>query len=191
MKKGKYLGIGVALGAALCSTALLTSPVHADSCNWIANTPAQNAPLNSNGTYAVRKGDTLWAIGMHYNTKPWSIAKWNNITDPYTLQIGTILKLNVSDNGNKATLTIKNINSTKNVPLTSNDKWDQNKSFGTQLNFNNNAVKQTQATTNSKTSTTSNTTAKSSSVTQTNNQNNTPQPNNFPANMQGTWYGYN
>ena len=113
MKKGKYLGIGVALGVALCSTALLTSPVHADSCNWIANTPAQIASLNSNGTYAVRKGDTLWAIGMHYNTKPWSIAKWNNITDPYTLQIEIILKLNVSNSGNSDTMTITHGDSTK------------------------------------------------------------------------------
>ena len=204
MKKSQLLGMGVALGAALCSTALLSSSVNADVYNWVANTPSQIAPLNNNGTYTVRKGDTLWAIGMHYNIKPWSIAQWNNITDPYTLQIGTVLKLNVNDNGNKATLTIQNGNTNKKIPLTSNDKWDPKKSFGTQLNSNDKAVQQTQTTTNN-VNNKANTTVKNNSVVQNNTQNkvatslnhqnnnqqNTPQPNNFPANMQGTWYGYN
>ena len=170
MKKSKLLGMGVALGAALCSTALLSSSVNADVYNWVANTPSQIAPLNNNGTYTVRKGDTLWAIGMHYNIKPWSIAQWNNITDPYTLQIGTVLKLNVSDNGNKATLTIQNGNTTKKIPLTNNDKWDQNKSFGTQLNSNDKAVQQTQTTTNN-VNNKANTTVKNNSAVQNNTQN--------------------
>ena len=45
---------------------------------------------------------------MHFNIKP---AVINNITDPY--QIGTILKLNVSNSGNSATMTITHGYSTK------------------------------------------------------------------------------
>lgn len=44
-------------------------------------------------TYTVRKGDTLFLIGLKYNL-PWlKIAELNNLTEPYTLKEGQVLKI--------------------------------------------------------------------------------------------------
>ena len=44
--------------------------------------------LNSDGTYSVRSGDTLYAIAFHYGMDPQDIAKWNDISSPYLIHPG-------------------------------------------------------------------------------------------------------
>ena len=107
----------------------LPASVMAD--NWTANTPSEIAQLNKNGTYTVRQGDTIWAIGMHYNIKPQVIEQMNGINNPYALQIGTILNLHIYDHGKKADLTITNTNGVAvKRKLTNKDKLDKHKAFG-------------------------------------------------------------
>lgn len=107
----------------------LVSNVNADNV-WHAKTPSEIGNLNSDGTYTVREGDTIWAIGMRFNVKPDVIETINKINDPYTLQIGTILKINVEDHGNKAVLSVDNGQETTQATLNNSDKIDKNKSFG-------------------------------------------------------------
>ncbi len=49
--------------------------------------------LNSDGTYDVRKGDTLYAIAFGYGLDAMSIAKWNDISSPYVIYPGQKLRL--------------------------------------------------------------------------------------------------
>ena len=111
----------------------LPASVMAD--NWTANTPSEIAQLNKNGTYTVRQGDTIWAIGMHYNIKPQVIEQMNGINNPYALQIGTILNLHIYDHGKKADLTITNTNGVAvKRKLTNKDKLNKHKPFGESIN---------------------------------------------------------
>lgn len=128
MKKGKFFVNSLILGTLLMSSAS-TSAIMASS--WRANTPSEIAALNKNGTYTVRSGDTVWAIGMRYNIKPSIIEKVNGIDNPYELQIGTVLQLHIYDHGKKAELTVTNTNgvAVKKI-LTAKDKLDKDKSFG-------------------------------------------------------------
>lgn len=43
--------------------------------------------------YIVKKGDTLYAIGLEHGTDYRDIAQWNNIPPPYTISIGQRLRL--------------------------------------------------------------------------------------------------
>lgn len=89
MKKGinKFIGIGL-VGISVLSLAPYT--VNASEV-WHAKTPSEIGALNQDGTYTVREGDTIWAIGVHFNIKPQLIEEVNHVSDPYLLQIGTIL----------------------------------------------------------------------------------------------------
>ena len=87
MKRNNIILNSVVLGTLLVSGMTTTGVMASD---WHANTPSEIAELNKNGTYTVRSGDTVWAIGMHYNIKPSVIEKMNGINNPYELQIGTI-----------------------------------------------------------------------------------------------------
>ncbi|MES2502177.1 MAG: LysM peptidoglycan-binding domain-containing protein, partial [Pseudomonadota bacterium] len=44
-------------------------------------------------TYVVKKGDTLFSIGLEYGFEYKDIAAANNINEPYTIQIGQKLNL--------------------------------------------------------------------------------------------------
>lgn len=45
-------------------------------------------------SYTVKKGDTLFAIGLEYGFDYKDIARWNNIAAPsYTIRVGQVLKL--------------------------------------------------------------------------------------------------
>lgn len=128
MKKSKVFVNSLILGTLLMSGAS-TSAIMASS--WRAHTPSEIAALNKNGTYTVRSGDTVWAIGMHYNIKPSIIEKVNGINNPYELQIGTVLQLHIYDHGKKAELTVTNTNGVAvKKTLTAKDKLDKDKSFG-------------------------------------------------------------
>ncbi len=46
-------------------------------------------------SYTVKKGDTLYSIGLEYGLDYKDIAQWNNIAPPYTIHIGRVLKFNL------------------------------------------------------------------------------------------------
>ncbi len=49
--------------------------------------------LNSDGTYSVRTGDTLYAIAFHYGMDPQELARWNGIAGPYVIHPGQKLRM--------------------------------------------------------------------------------------------------
>jgi lipoprotein NlpD len=49
--------------------------------------------LNSDGTYYVRKGDTLYAIAFSYDVDPMDVAQMNGISSPYIIFPGQKIKL--------------------------------------------------------------------------------------------------
>lgn len=61
--------------------------------------------LNSDGSYYVRKGDTLYAIAFSYGLDPMDVAQMNGISSPYTIYPGQKIKLtapSVSSQGGKS-----------------------------------------------------------------------------------------
>jgi len=60
-----------------------------------AQAPIQpkNRDLTSSSYYTVKKGDTLYAVGYRAGHGYERLAEWNNISPPYTLQVGQKLKL--------------------------------------------------------------------------------------------------
>jgi lipoprotein NlpD len=46
-------------------------------------------------SYIVKKGDTLYSIGLEFGLEYKEIAQWNNIAPPYTINIGRVLKFNL------------------------------------------------------------------------------------------------
>jgi len=48
---------------------------------------------NADGTYRVRRGDTLFAIAFSYGLDQRELAQWNNISEPYTIYPDQVLKL--------------------------------------------------------------------------------------------------
>lgn len=125
MLKNKKILVATTIASSLLVPLITTQSVHAA---WHANTPTMITNLNNNGTYTVKAGDTLWAIGMHYNIKPSVIAQTNNISNPNNLQIGTIIQLS-QVNKNHAILTIKNGNNINQKYLNNNDKINTKQSF--------------------------------------------------------------
>jgi len=55
--------------------------------------------LNSDGSYYVRSGDTLYAIAFAYGVDPMNVAKWNGISSPYTIYPGQKLWLSAAAGG--------------------------------------------------------------------------------------------
>jgi lipoprotein NlpD len=49
--------------------------------------------LNEDGTYYVRKGDTLYAIAFSYGVDPMDVARLNGISSPYTIYPGQKIQL--------------------------------------------------------------------------------------------------
>jgi lipoprotein NlpD len=49
--------------------------------------------LNSDGSYYVRSGDTLYAIAFGYDLDPKEVASWNGISSPYVIYPGQKLQL--------------------------------------------------------------------------------------------------
>ncbi|MHC5268850.1 LysM peptidoglycan-binding domain-containing protein [Enterococcus sp. LJL98] len=83
----------------------------ASETGWTANTPESIVIKQGDTSYTMKRGDTLWAIGMKININVKTLAEVNNIDlasgQQYSLQIGTVIKwdngkLEVTDtNGNK------------------------------------------------------------------------------------------
>ena len=51
---------------------------------------------DSGGTYTVKRGDTLYGISRTTGTSVRDLARLNNISPPYTIEVGQKLKLNGS-----------------------------------------------------------------------------------------------
>lgn len=102
------------------------------AAEWHANTPSQIGKLNQDGTYTVKEGDTIWAIGVHFNIKPKVIEEVNHVSDPYLLKVGTVLKLHIDANdSNKATIEVTEPNGQKHEKaLNQKDKIVEHKKFG-------------------------------------------------------------
>lgn len=49
--------------------------------------------LNDDGSYYIRKGDTLYAIAFSYGLDPMEVARKNGITSPYTIYPGQKIQL--------------------------------------------------------------------------------------------------
>ncbi|MBU3852201.1 MAG: LysM peptidoglycan-binding domain-containing protein [Candidatus Paralactobacillus gallistercoris] len=126
----KKAGLIVITTSAMLLTPMLNKVTKADAAtiNWHANTPEMITALNNNGTYTIKNGDTLWAIGMHYNIKPDIIAQANNINDPHHLPVGLVLQLQIT-NRNQAVLITNNQHTTHYQYLNNNDKINQNMPF--------------------------------------------------------------
>lgn len=192
MKKGKVVltaSLTALLGLGFASAANVNASSVSDAdtvSNWVAKIPSQIGPLNSNGTYTVEEGDTIWAIGMHFNVKPSVIESVNGITDPYTLQIGTVLKIEITDNGNKAVLTVENNGSSSSTELNNNDKLDQSLPFGKDVTTNNttssNGTESTVNSTESSTTGSVNKSGISTSITSGKTTNNTTNANSTVSN---------
>ena len=66
-----------------------------------SNKPAIARPIYKSGdwrpdTYTVKKGDTLFGIGLEYGYDYKELAEINQIGAPYVIEIGQILKLNTT-----------------------------------------------------------------------------------------------
>ncbi len=64
----------------------------------VATKPAKKAPALGEkdwrpDSYTVKKGDTLYAIGLEFGFDYKDIARWNNISAPYGIKVGQTLKL--------------------------------------------------------------------------------------------------
>lgn len=127
MKKSTVITMAT-VGLGLGGAALLSGT--ADASTWVAKTPNEIGSLNANGTYTVQQGDTIWAIGVHFNIKPHIIEEVNGITNPYHLQIGTVLKLHVDKEKDTATIEATTPSGTRSVALKQSDKLVPSKKFG-------------------------------------------------------------
>ena len=58
--------------------------------------PIVKRQLNDDGSYYVRKGDTLWAIAFSYGLDPMEVARKNGISTPYTIYPGQKIQINAT-----------------------------------------------------------------------------------------------
>jgi len=65
-----------------------------------SKTPLKRS-LNSDGTYVVQRGDTLYAIAFNFNVDARLLAKWNKIYSPYVIYPGQKLRLSASPSGKR------------------------------------------------------------------------------------------
>ncbi len=80
---------------------LLSGLLALPSCHRHYRPPAKSKPsgaivkrqLNSDGSYYVRKGDTLYAIAFSYGLDPMDVARKNGISSPYTIYPGQKIQL--------------------------------------------------------------------------------------------------
>ena len=71
--------------------------------------------LNDDGSYYVRKGDTLYAIAFSYGLDPMDVARKNRISSPYTIYPGQKIQLKstAASDGNRNSSSKVQINTVK------------------------------------------------------------------------------
>ena len=90
IKHAKYLMMIIIIGALVlsgCHRHHRPAPVAKSQSTIVKR------QLNSDGTYYVRSGDTLYAIAFSYGVDPMEVAKKNGIESPYTIYPGQKIKL--------------------------------------------------------------------------------------------------
>ena len=101
MRSGISATQGSQLVARLSLLFLLSGLLALPSCHrhhrpppdsWSSNTIVKRQ-LNSDGSYYVRKGDTLYAIAFSYGLDPMDVARKNGIASPYTIYPGQKIQL--------------------------------------------------------------------------------------------------
>ena len=109
---------------------LLSGLLALPSCHRHYRPPAKSKPsgtivkrqLNSDGSYYVRKGDTLYAIAFSYGLDPMDVARKNGISSPYTIYPGQKIQLkSPSGSQTRATSSGVTINTVK-TPGAANTK---------------------------------------------------------------------
>ncbi len=92
--------IGLCAGGFLRGSLAMTLAVVLAACSYHPPAPIEEhsstivkRQLTSDGTYYVRKGDTLYAIAFSYGLDFRDVAGWNSISSPYTIYPGQELRL--------------------------------------------------------------------------------------------------
>lgn len=67
------------------------------------STVSKKRHLNSDSTYTVRQGDTLYAIAFNYGMDPQNLARWNEIVSPYVIYPGQKLTMLAPPAGSRTT----------------------------------------------------------------------------------------
>ena len=89
------------LSAIVCLVLLSACSYHPPSPIDEKSSARAKRQLNSDGTYYVRSGDTLYAIAFGFGVDPMSVAKWNGISSPYTIYPGQMLRLSTPPAGSR------------------------------------------------------------------------------------------
>ena len=55
--------------------------------------PAPAAPAQQEGTYTVKRGDTLYSIALEHGADYREVAQWNSLDDPTKLRVGQVLRV--------------------------------------------------------------------------------------------------
>jgi lipoprotein NlpD len=55
--------------------------------------PAPAAPAQREGTYTVKRGDTLYSIALEHGADYREVAQWNALDDPTKLNVGQVLRV--------------------------------------------------------------------------------------------------
>jgi lipoprotein NlpD len=84
MRKRCALVTGLAFALSGCMIARHPAPV-------VERKPAASTLEARPGTYAVKRGDTLYAIATAHGIDYRDLARWNNITNPAAIEVGQVL----------------------------------------------------------------------------------------------------
>jgi lipoprotein NlpD len=101
MKAGSVCRFVPGLLATVCMALTLACSYHPPAPVEEHSTGIVKRQLNSDGSYYVRSGDTLYAIAFGYDLDPIDIAKWNNISSPFTIYPGQQLRLSGPSAGDR------------------------------------------------------------------------------------------
>ena len=71
------------------------APIEGGSTGMVAR------QLTADGSYYVRKGDTLYGIAFSYGLDTQDVAKWNGISSPFTIYPGQKLRLSAPGSGKR------------------------------------------------------------------------------------------
>ncbi|GGC04366.1 peptidase [Oxalicibacterium flavum] len=85
------LSIGVLAG---CSTAPRSPAPVSDRA---VGTPTVVKKTDDNGTYTVKRGDTLYRIALDFGQSYGELVTWNNLTDPNDIKVGQVLRVTPPD----------------------------------------------------------------------------------------------
>lgn len=97
IKVGQRLSVPNGAGAAqpryaAAQPAQVSKPAAPAAPRQVAQAPAAKA-----GVHQVRPGETIYALSRQYNVKPMKIAAYNNISAPYSIQVGEKVRIPGTD----------------------------------------------------------------------------------------------